>query len=167
MTERQCGTCTFCCKVMYIPELEKPGGTWCRFCKPGQGCTAYDTRPDPCRVFQCQWLADPAIGEDMRPDRVKVVLTVGNNGRRMIANCDPNDPLAWKREPVHSRLKTLARHVWPTGGEVQARAGNRRWVITPGEDLDLGNIHPQSRYRVTEGPAGKFSVSITPFVEPS
>jgi hypothetical protein len=35
---RKCGSCTLCCKVMSITELQKPGGTWYKPClPPGKG----------------------------------------------------------------------------------------------------------------------------------
>jgi hypothetical protein len=43
--KRACGDCTLCCKVMAIEALAKPAGSWCRHCKPGQGCAIYAERP--------------------------------------------------------------------------------------------------------------------------
>ena len=36
---RECGSCSLCCKVYNVPEIEKPAGKWCRHCTPGKGCT--------------------------------------------------------------------------------------------------------------------------------
>jgi hypothetical protein len=33
---RACGTCTLCCKVVAVPELEKAAGEWCKHCRPGR-----------------------------------------------------------------------------------------------------------------------------------
>jgi hypothetical protein len=30
MTERICGSCSLCCKLPYVAELNKPIDTWCR-----------------------------------------------------------------------------------------------------------------------------------------
>ena len=35
---RQCGTCTLCCKLLGIKEINKPDWTWRTHCKPGRGC---------------------------------------------------------------------------------------------------------------------------------
>ncbi|MGM4958232.1 hypothetical protein ACT4MK_23450 [Bradyrhizobium barranii] len=43
--KRACGDCTLCCKVMAIEALAKLAGSWCRHCKPGQGCAIYAERP--------------------------------------------------------------------------------------------------------------------------
>jgi hypothetical protein len=46
MSERSCGDCTLCCKVMAVEALGKPAGSWCSHCKPGRGCLIYETRPE-------------------------------------------------------------------------------------------------------------------------
>ena len=36
---RQCGDCSLCCKVLGIPELNKPKDAWCpQLCAAGTGC---------------------------------------------------------------------------------------------------------------------------------
>ncbi len=66
---RDCGGCTFCCKHMNVPELDKPAGTWCRHCRIGVGCGNYEERVEACFVFRCQWLIDEAMPDELRPDR--------------------------------------------------------------------------------------------------
>src|SRR4051794_24207443 len=39
---RSCGTCTLCCKVVGVLEIDKPGGVWCRHCVSGKHCAIYD-----------------------------------------------------------------------------------------------------------------------------
>ncbi len=34
--DRECGTCTLCCKVMGIHALDKPRGVWCDHAMPGR-----------------------------------------------------------------------------------------------------------------------------------
>lgn len=53
---RQCGSCSLCCKLIAVEELDKPMGTWCRHFKAGKGCTIHDTRPDVCRAWDCLWV---------------------------------------------------------------------------------------------------------------
>src|SRR4051812_14872278 len=50
---RECGTCTLCCKVAAVEELNKPNGVWCSHCLSGKRCTIYDQRPQSCRSFYC------------------------------------------------------------------------------------------------------------------
>ncbi len=82
MADRSCGTCTLCCKLIGVTDLEpeKPAGQWCSFCdRKGGGCNAYDERPEGCSNFSCLWLA--GIGDDrIKPERCKVVLSFAESG---------------------------------------------------------------------------------------
>jgi hypothetical protein len=84
-----CGSCTACCRVYAIRELNKPTGTWCQHCAIGKGCKIYAERPKPCVEFACEWLhsqtgegititingtAAGPMPLEMRPDRCKVVF---------------------------------------------------------------------------------------------
>ena len=159
---KACGGCTMCCKIMAIDELEKPMGAWCPHCQPGVGCKIYDERPPSCRAFKCYWLVDPTMAQNLRPDRTKVVLDQDTNGHRMIARCAPATPLAWRREPMYSGLKAWARDVWGHGGMVLAMAGRRIWIITPRQDVDIGEVDPRSPFSVEEQADGSIKVSILP-----
>lgn len=79
---RECGGCTMCCKVMHVPELEKPAGIWCPHCAVGEGCGIYDERPKPCRDFECLWLQDDGrvLLDADRPDRIGVVFWIATDG---------------------------------------------------------------------------------------
>ena len=71
--DRVCGGCTACCKTHAVWDIAKPEREWCRHCDIGRGCLIYDTRPNQCVDFACQWLI--GFGEDSdRPDKSKVVL---------------------------------------------------------------------------------------------
>ena len=59
-TNRNCGTCTLCCKVLEIAELNKPMGSWCAKCKPGVGCTIHDHKPAECTTFNWAYLSSPS-----------------------------------------------------------------------------------------------------------
>jgi hypothetical protein len=42
MHARSCGTCSLCCKLPYVAELNKPINTWCPHARPGHGgCSIY------------------------------------------------------------------------------------------------------------------------------
>lgn len=159
---KSCGSCTLCCKVMGIVELEKPGGTWCGHCKPGRGCAIYESRPKSCGEFNCLWLAEPSIPENLKPERTKVVLVVDSDGKRLIANCDPSNPLAWRREPLYGQLKRWAVEAAPKGEVVVAMAGRRMWVVTTGEDIDVGELDPLTPFVVHTGEDGKATVKLLP-----
>ena len=159
--ERRCGPCSQCCKVFDVPELQSPAGEWCRHVKRGGGCGAYETRPQVCRGFLCQWVLDPSIPHRFRPDLTKVVLSAAGDEARpsLVANCDPGNPLAWRREPIYGLLKHQARSRW---GRlvVVAKAGPRTWLVLPDEDRDLGDIPPRQTIEVDQHPDGRWDVRI-------
>ena len=110
---RACGSCSMCCKLLPIRELEKPENTWCVHCKPGAAdpCTIYADRPASCRGFMCHWLISPALGDEWYPGKSRMFVhynhdPLGNVGLYIIV--DPGRPDAWRREPYLSQLKVWA-----------------------------------------------------------
>lgn len=105
MVDRECGSCTQCCKTMRIAELDKPENSWCDHCDIGTGCDIYETKPDECTSFVCGWLTAPdfvqelGLTDDLRPDKSKVVLAMTRSealGLTMVAYVDPDRPDAYK-----------------------------------------------------------------------
>lgn len=96
MSKRECGSCTLCCTVLGLPELNKRAGTRCIYAKDDLGCRIHDNKPAPCAQFQCAWLQG-AGSETMKPSLSHVVLTVTNDNKGIVAHCDPKDPQAWRR----------------------------------------------------------------------
>ena len=79
MTERKCGSCSLCCKLLAVTELDKPLGKWCEHCKPGRGgCGIYDNRPESCREYECHWLRGD-LSEHWEPLRCGMV-TLASDG---------------------------------------------------------------------------------------
>jgi hypothetical protein len=147
---------------MQIDELNKPMGTWCPNCAVGSGCRIYASRPADCREFVCQWLITPDLPDAMRPDKVKVVLAMQDPGPGLMAHCDVANPMAWRKEPIYSLLKRYATQGWGTPMKALARAGDRLWLITPREDVDLGEVPPGSTYSHVTGPDGRIRVTVHP-----
>lgn len=135
-------------------------GTLCAHCAPGKGCGVYDSRPHACRTFECVWLMDPEMPHRFRPDQTRVVLDQDPGGTRLIARCDPANPLAWRRNPIYGALKGHAADTWGRGKIVMAVAGRHVWVITPRGDIDLGQVDPRSDLRITEGARGDVQVEV-------
>lgn len=105
----ECNGCTFCCKVLGIPELKKMPNQWCDHCAIGRGCTIYDTRPTSCVEFVCFYRgSEGPLPIALRPDKCKVVIAPTTNERVISAHVDAGMPHAWKREPVYSLLKKFA-----------------------------------------------------------
>jgi hypothetical protein len=100
---RSCGGCTLCCKVLGVPALEKPRGTWCLHCERGVGCRIYESRPGECRSFLCGWLVSDRFGPEWKPERSKIVITVTRDGNGFEFQCDPGFPQAWRKEPYYSQ----------------------------------------------------------------
>ena len=161
---RTCGTCTLCCKVMSIDVLGKPVGQWCVHCRIGGGCGIYVQRPDPCRAFHCLWVANP-FPDAWAPALTGVVLDVDMDGHRLVARCDPDDPMAWRREPIYAALKGWAREHWPQGRQVVAVADRRTWLVTPTAhqpDIDLGQLDPTAPFTVGLRRDGRLEVKVHP-----
>jgi hypothetical protein len=138
---RACGDCTLCCKLLGVGEpLNKPANQWCVHCAPGKGCRIYDTRPPICRSFTCEWLREPAVSDEWRPTRSKIVLVVTKeqNGIHFHVYVDPSVPNRWREAPYHAQLKRMAAsnmggvyiyvrgknfRILPTGEAIEKPAG--------------------------------------------
>jgi hypothetical protein len=133
---RACGSCSLCCKLLPIRELDKPENQWCVHCRPGNGgCGIYADRPPSCRGFACEWLVNPQLGDEWYPARAKMFVhynydPLGNMGLYVIV--DPARPDSWRREPYFSQLKSWAL------GNLRARkmrlyvaAGRHTFLILP------------------------------------
>ena len=147
---RACGTCTLCCKVMAIKELDKPQGRWCAHCAADRGCRIYGQRPRECRTFFCGYLAIQELTEEWRPSRSKIVLANESGGNRLVAHVDPGFPGAWRNEPFYSYLKTWARAAARVRAQVVVYVGMRVIVILPDADTDLGVVEDDELIAVHE-----------------
>lgn len=160
MRSKSCGPCTMCCKVLPVAALEKPTGSPCVHIARGGGCSIYADRPAACRSFECVWLMDPEMPHRFRPDQAKVMLDQDADGRWLVARCDPANPQAWRRNPMYAALKGRATDTWGTGQIVLAVAGRRAWLITPREDMDLGDVDLSAGLTVSERPDGGVEITI-------
>jgi hypothetical protein len=125
---RVCGSCSLCCKLLRIEELDKPAGRWCSHCTVGRdGCKIYDTRPGSCRSFHCTWLIDPKLGAEWRPSAAKMVLQYDHPARRLAVHVDPEFPSAWRSEPYYRQLKA-----WTCAAIDSARTPSPdAWLMAP------------------------------------
>ncbi len=165
---RECGTCTLCCKVMGIVELEKPRSVWCDHAMPGRGCAIYAQRPHSCSVFSCLWLLDETLGEEWKPEKSKLVIVPDNDTRATRVYVDAAAPDAWKREPYYSSLLDFMRKGLAEGRLLFINVGNRNSLLLPegaqGWRLaDLGQLHAGDEVRLKRvGPpfATRYEVEI-------
>jgi hypothetical protein len=111
------------------PERKLPG-VWCQHCNIGKGCGIYEERPESCRVFECLWLQDKRgkLGDDLRPDRCKVMFAPNPDGKTLIAFVDPATPTMWRKPNVLAVLRNVARE---NHRPCFAWAGARCWAIMP------------------------------------
>jgi hypothetical protein len=137
---RSCSGCTLCCKVLGVPALEKPRGTWCSHRERGVGCRIYETRPGECRTFLCGWLVNDRFGAEWKPERSKMVITVARDGNGLDFQCDPGFPQAWRQEPYYSQILKLAAIAIPHDGTISVCVGRRMTIITPEREFPLGEV---------------------------
>ena len=131
---RACEGCTMCCKLLAVPELQKPMGLGCPHVINGQGCGIYEARPRSCRVFDCLWLTTD-LPDYWKPDRSKMVVAGDETGLVLNIIVDGGSIDVWRKPPYYSDLKGFARQMrW----RVQVLTPNEGWVIFPEEDLFLG-----------------------------
>jgi len=151
---RQCGDCSLCCKVLRIPELEKPKDQWCPNFMAGTGCGIYPDRPSSCRDFVCRWLVDETMGPEWKPSLCKLVLDTKPGF--LIVHADPAVSKPWRLEPYYSVLKRLAAQGLPRNTLVMAMERRRSIVILPDREVDMGILDTGDRIALDriQGPSG-------------
>lgn len=130
---------------MRIAEIDKPPGCWCADCRPGVGCAIYQQRPAECRDFACAFLTNPDLGEDWRPDRAKLVVTLEGEGRMVAVHVDASQPNGWRRRPFFDKIKQWARLAERDDRLVLVRIGRRALVVFPDSESDLGLMEEGDR----------------------
>lgn len=160
---RVCGTCTLCCKLLFVEAMRRPVNKWCRHCVIGRGCGVYETRPEECRDFFCGFMTLPQLGEEWRLSNSKFIVAADTGGNSIFVNVDPTRPDVWKSEPFYSRLKEWASNAVPSHGHVIVYIDRQRIVILPNRDVDLGAIGDDEMVVVGEQklPSG---VVLTPLI---
>lgn len=107
---RECGKCSLCCRLLNVPEINKPEDVWCHHCHPGRGCRIYDQRPDVCRGYKCLWLIDSEFDDRWFPAKSKIIVDLSiENGKAFLRfTVDPHYPNRWREEPYYSTIKKYA-----------------------------------------------------------
>ena len=129
-----------CCKVLDVPELEKPANHWCPHVVKGRGCGIHETRPAICRGYQCRWTLDETLGDAWKPDRCKFILSSNRSGQGLWVDVDVSAPDAWRREPFYSQFKTWSRAAASGAGYVAVRVGERVWIVFPEEEVETPGL---------------------------
>jgi hypothetical protein len=155
---RSCGSCSLCCKVLHIAELDKPIGKWCGHCRPGNGCGIHQTRPVSCRGFYCEWMIGKGLGPEWKPDRCKFVLKKTNDGN-LTAHVDPGFPNAWRATPYYQNFK-----IWAADAAKQTpmrvisiMVGERVTVVLPDSEVEFGVMGSDELVQINRDARGKIS----------
>jgi hypothetical protein len=151
---RDCGSCTLCCKLFPVPELDKPAGRWCRHIAQGRGCGIHATRPQVCRDFFCQWIYNPALGPEWKPERARFVLSIYPGSNTLLVSADPGAPAAWRGPLYLPSLRRWAEAALAQGDQVLVFTGNRAVAVLPDREAELGEIGPGDRIVSLKAPGG-------------
>ena len=145
-----------CCKIMGIPELDKPPWAWCKHCNIGVGCKIYEDRPKVCRNFYCRYLLHDQLGEHWKPSVSKIVLTFDTPSRTLAIRVDPSRIHAWRREPYYTEIKEWAAVAWHDNGQVIVWQRNVAIAILPHREKNLGPVRDDQVIvrQKTQGPNG-------------
>lgn len=108
LSDRTCGPCTICCRFFRVPETAKPENEWCGHCTAA-GCAVHATRPQSCRNFQCFWLLDDGLPDDMRPDLCGAVASFNDDEGSVVLHVDPDRPDALAVTPGDQWIPALLK----------------------------------------------------------
>ena len=161
-SEKSCGDCTLCCKLMGVAELDKPQNVWCRHLVMGKGCGIYETRPEACRGFYCRWMEDPTLGPEWKPSKSKMVLAHLAE-HQLSVYVDAGATGVWRKEPYLSCLVAMAKTGLKTNAIVRIMENGRTFVLLPDRVADLGVVGPDDRVQLAKIPAPggfRFDVSV-------
>jgi hypothetical protein len=139
-----------CCKVYRIDVLDKPQGKWCQHCAIGSGCRIYEDRPEQCRSFVCLWLQDTTIPPEWKPEISKMVLSIFPATGFVYAQVDPGTPLAWRKEPYLSQLKSMAARLLNERRHLVIFVGGDATLIMPTGPVPIGPMSPEDGFQVRE-----------------
>ena len=147
---RECGSCTLCCKVYHVADINKVAGKWCRHCKPGRGCGIHDARPAQCADFNCLWRTEEGLTADWKPERAKMVLSVFPQNGFIYAQVDPGAPQAWRKQPYYDQLHRWAASSLQKGQHVIVFVNDDATLIMPDQDVPLGPMKPTDGFSVRQ-----------------
>ncbi len=109
----KCGSCSACCRVYAIPQLQKSAHDWCKHCVIGESCKIYEARPQVCVEFECMWLQSQSLEPrerwdvSLRPDKSKVVFGPSSHEKVIAVTTMPNAKDAWKRPAIKALIDRL------------------------------------------------------------
>jgi hypothetical protein len=153
---RSCDGCTMCCKLMEIDVLQKPRAVWCPHCDQKRGCTIYEQRPEPCRIFYCGYRMIPHLDDRWKPSKAKFLVNFESRSNRIVIHADPARAGAWRQEPYLSTIRHWAKNAVRENGLVLVWTGDNLIAVLPDREKDLGRIRDDQILvpTVTQTPQG-------------
>ncbi len=160
MNPRSCGSCALCCKLLHIEEIEKPAGVWCSQVRFGHGCGIYESRPNACRAFRCNWLNHAGLDDSWRPDRAGFVLWTPSP-KLLLVVVEPTKSDAWRRKPYYAQLKDWSKTALTGQGMVLVKVRQDATVLLPQSDIHIGPIAAADTVTVGAEQSGRGWVDVT------
>ena len=123
-----CGTCTACCRVFDIAEVQTPAGKWCDHCDIGRGCKIYNERPEACRDIRMLLAHEPEAPDPLHISRLAAAgpmqgrVRAPTNEKVIAALTMPGAPLAWQRKDVRELIEVLVEKASLLGRRRSARS---------------------------------------------
>tara|TARA_R110000772_G_scaffold47449_4_gene108523 strand:+ start:65 stop:514 length:450 start_codon:yes stop_codon:yes gene_type:complete len=104
--KRECGECTLCCLILPIIDTQSPPNTLCKHCTLSKGCGIYDTRPNNCRNYNCEWILSDDIPMDLKPNKSHMIFEKITHTIQL-ANLEHTHLDAWKEQNVLDYIQEL------------------------------------------------------------
>jgi len=104
---RECGSCTLCCKMLYVKDYNSPIGKYCKNCNPNQGCKIHEERKEICRTFDCLWIKQTQIPESYRPDRCHFLFELPSHSLVYFGHVDTDYPETFNSEKLKNIIKKI------------------------------------------------------------
>lgn len=128
----KCDGCTFCCRVLDVPWLDKPAGELCRHATETGGCSLWPhNTPALCKAFACMYRRETKCSPSLKPDACGV----------MFEQIDDKIVLGTVRKlvtkPMMSQVKAFNRMGLSV---VLSEPGNRRKQVFPAPGTGLMQV---------------------------
>lgn len=121
-----CGACNLCCKLLGVPDINKPSQMLCWWTGLHGGCSRQSEKTGPdadpslaaCAQFECVWLASQKsegfLPRYLRPDICHVVLGPQDpkQDQLLYVQVDPKYATAWREEGVLEYLSGASARGW-------------------------------------------------------
>lgn len=139
-TQKTCGTCSICCKIVAVKDLAKPAHQWCVHNVPRKGCGIWGAHPEVCKVWQCGWILMPQLDDRWKPESCGFIIRTRFQIQQLVIDVEPSKPNSWRREPFLSTIHRWAQNSLATGQQIVVCIGRRQIAIFAEEDIDVGEL---------------------------